>query len=197
MLNFLPQLEAYQASHDTESSGIQHLELLIQYLTDHYAETIKRRNALLDHSEISFDLLWCLFQPNTLVYTTCSGSDQPRCLKFELGQMKVSPQGEVFFQLECRYLDYDGKLFGEVLTSLVIESFRGVKKINTLDVFPLQYHEQKEELKEVLLAYGWKFVSLMGKHHHRYNSFTFVKKDGKPFRFKIGGQIMVDISKFK
>jgi hypothetical protein len=55
--------------------------------------------------------------------------------------MEQSSQGERFFKLDCQYLDYDGKVFGEVETSLAVDEFRGVKKINTLNVFPLQYHE--------------------------------------------------------
>jgi hypothetical protein len=44
---------------------------------------------------------------------------------------------------------------------VAIANFWGVKKINTLDVFPLQYHEQVEKLNDALVARGWKFISLI------------------------------------
>lgn len=66
--------------------------------------------------------------------------------------MRQSPQGECFFKLDCRYLDYDGKVFGEIETSLAIAEFQGVKKINSLDIFPLQYHKQAEKLTDALIA---------------------------------------------
>jgi hypothetical protein len=81
--------------------------------------------------------------------------------------MEASSQGECFFKLDCRYFDYDGKVFGEVEIPLGIPQFRGVKKINTLDVFPLKYHEQVEELKDILVACGQKFISLMGNSRKR------------------------------
>jgi hypothetical protein len=177
--------------------SIQHLKLLIQYLTNHYDMTLKRFNALLQEGKISFDLLWILFQPNTLVYTACPGSDQPRCLKFDSGQMEQSSQGEHFFKLDCRYLDYDGKVFGEVETTLAVAEFRGVKKINTLDVFPLQYHEQVEKLKDALITYGRKFISLIGVHHRSYKGIAFVKRKEKYNKVYVKGRVMIDASEFK
>jgi hypothetical protein len=156
-------------------SSIQHLRLLIQYLTDHYDAEIKQFNTLLEEGKISFDLLYILFQPNIVVYTTCPGSDQPRCFKFDSSQMEASSQGECFFKLDYQYFDYNGKVFGEVEISLDIPQFWGVKKINTLNVFPLKYHEQVEELRGTLVARGQKFISLMGKHHCYYKGYAFVK----------------------
>ncbi|KAI9766368.1 MAG: hypothetical protein M1840_006632 [Geoglossum simile] len=196
LLTYLPQLEAYQTIHSTHSS-IQHLKLLTQYLTDHYDATLKRFNALLKEGKISFDLLWILFQPNTLVYTTCPGSDQPRYLKFNFGQMEQSSQGECFFKLDCRYLDYNRKIFGEVETSLAVAEFRGTKKVNTLDVFPLQYHEQAEKLKDALTARGRKFISLMGIYHRNYKGIAFIKQKGKYDKVYVESQVMIDASEFK
>ncbi|KAI9765879.1 MAG: hypothetical protein M1839_005295, partial [Geoglossum umbratile] len=196
LLTYLPQLEAYQTIHSTHSS-IQHLKLLTQYLTDHYDTTLKRFNALLKEGKISFDLLWILFQPNTLVYTTCPGSDQPRCLKFDFGQMEQSSQGECFFKLDCRYLDHNGKVFGEVETSLAVAEFRGAKKINTLDVFPLQYHEQAGKLKDALTARGRKFISLIGIYHRNYKGIAFIKQKGKYDKVYVESRVMIDASEFK
>ena len=196
MISYLPQLKAYQTIHSTYSS-IQYLKLLTQYLTDHYDTTLKRFNALLEEGKISFDLLWILFQPNTLVYTTCPGSDQPRCLKFDFGQTEQSSQGECFFKLDCRYLDYDGKVFGEAEASLTVAEFRGVKKINTLDVFPLQYHEQTEKLKDALTARGRKFISLIGIHHRNYKGIAFIKQKEKYDKVYVGSRVMIDACEFK
>jgi hypothetical protein len=111
--------------------------------------------------------------------------------------MEQSSQGECFFKLDCRYLDYDGKVFGEVKTSLAIAEFRGVKKINTLDVFPLQYHEQAEKLKDALTARGRKFISLIGIHHRNYKGIAFIKQKGKYDKVYMESRVMIDASEFK
>src|SRR2546428_21144 len=41
-------------------------------------------------------------------------------------------------------------------------SFFFCQATDTLDVFPLQYHEQKEEVKSTLYARGQRFISLRG-----------------------------------
>ena len=196
MLKYLHLLGACKTNYDVKSTHVQHLSLLIEYLTDRYATKIKRLNALLDHGEISFNLLWLLFQPNMLVCTICSGSDQPRCLRFSHGQTQLSPQNETTFNLNCQYLDFDGKVFGEVTTTLSIAEFQGVKKINTLDVFPLQYHEQKEEVKSTLCARGRRFISLRGMHHVNYKGNAFLRECGKPVKGYVEGRVMIDASEF-
>jgi hypothetical protein len=107
-----------------------------------------------------------------------------------------SEQGECFFKLDCRYLGYDGKVFGEVETSLGIAEFRGAKKINTLDVFPLQYHEQEEKLKDTLVSRGREFISLIGMHHRYYKGFAFVNQNEKPNRVYVEGRLMIDAREF-
>ena len=49
-----------------------------------------------------------------------------------------------YFHLECRYVDFDGKVFGETSIELAILQFRGTKKINSLDAFRLEYHPNKK-----------------------------------------------------
>ena len=48
---------------------------------------------------ITFDLLWALWKPNTLAYTTTYGStDQPRVFKVELADKHYSVlQGEYYY----------------------------------------------------------------------------------------------------
>jgi hypothetical protein len=45
-----------------------------------------------------------------------------------------------YFELQCCYLDFDGKVFNEVIDRLPIEKFHGAKRIDALEAFPLVYH---------------------------------------------------------
>jgi hypothetical protein len=92
-------------------------------------------------------LLWALFKANDNVVTICPGSRKPRCLRYELGEEKKTSQGVKYFELQCRYLDFDGKVFGEVMDRLPIEKFHGAKRIDALEAFPLVYHPSREGLR--------------------------------------------------
>lgn len=151
----------------------------------------------MEHFEITYELLWALFRPNALLYTTCPGSEQPRCLIFDSGEEKWTSPGEKQFELQCRYFDYNGKSFGEVTTFLYISRFYGVKKIASLDVFPLQYHESKTEVTRNLVERGRKFTTLMGTHHCNYKGLAYIQQAAGPFQFTVEGRIMIDAASFK
>jgi len=81
---FLSELKTYrrQAGSDTSDvpTRLKHLNLLIGKA---YKTTTERLVPLLKHSEITFDLIWALFKPNDLLYTTCfdTMSDLPMFLR--------------------------------------------------------------------------------------------------------------------
>ncbi len=62
-----------------------------------------------------------------------------------------------YFHMECRYLDSDGAVFGEVPTALDIAIFSGVKRIVALDAFPLAHHPHRTEMRAGLVARGRRF----------------------------------------
>ncbi|CUS12927.1 unnamed protein product [Tuber aestivum] len=145
-----------------------HLTLFHDYISAEYASTIKRLYPLLQHHEITFDLLWALFLPKTLIYTICAASRQPRFpeLNWDRGE---SPQ------LDCPYVDYGGKTYGEAGALLEIDEFRGPRGIDSLGVFPLAYHEDEEDVRERLIERGGKFGSLKDMHYRYYEGLAFFK----------------------
>ena len=100
---------------DQNKTRIEHLSLLVDYINTDFESVKKVQYPLIQHGEINFELLWTLFIPNTLVFTICAGSNEPRCLKLDSSMEKVDPQRGKFYSLECRYVDYDGKTFGHAL----------------------------------------------------------------------------------
>lgn len=174
----------------------QHLDLLIRFLQDHYASIIKTLPKLLERGEMTFDLLWTLFPPNTVVYTSCVYSEEPKCLVFDFGEERTLKKGK-FYVLQCRYLDFNGKLLGEVVSNLLIPEYRGAKAISSLESYPLKYHLEMAKVKSELIERGRRFASLKGIHHTAYQGLAHQKRKGEPFKFSVKGRIMVDPIAFK
>lgn len=145
---------------------------------------------------MTFDLLWTLFPPNTLVYTSCVYSEEPKCLVFDFGEEKILKKGK-FYVLQCRYLDFNGKVLGEVISNLLIPEFRGAKPITSLEAFPLKYHQEMVKVRSELIERGRRFASLSGIHHTAYQGLAHQKRKGEPFKFSVKGRIMVDPIAFK
>lgn len=168
----------------------------MEFLKSHYASTIESRQALLEHGEIRFDLLWTLFPPNIIVYTESYEYNVPRCLRLDWSE-EVRVRGRKVFTLDCRYLGYDGDSLGDISISLGIQEFRGEEKIKSLDVFPLNYHVRAEEVRTNLITLGQKFISLRGMHHLEHDGFAFIRKDGNVHMMYMKGRVMIDAGSFK
>lgn len=197
LFHYLPQLEG-KWKHDAKDGTleVQHLGMLVHYLQNHFASTIGSLPQLLAHGEITYDLLWALFPPNSIVYTTCVYSEQPKCLVYDHGEDKMI-KDQKYFVLSGRYLDFDGKKFGEVSGGTAIPEFRGARHITTLESFPLKYHNEREELQSRLIKRGRHFASLKGIHHVSYDGLAHKKIQGKAVKLTVKGRIMVDPQSFR
>ena len=73
---YLPDLEECRQdpSAALDYSTLEHLDLLLDFIKTAYASTTERLGPLLEKDQITYDLLWTLFKPNTLAYTKCFGT---------------------------------------------------------------------------------------------------------------------------
>lgn len=198
MYHYLPELKSHQSSTDPlDPTCAKHLDLLIQHIKATYTDTRTRLLPLLVSGEIPYDLLWALFKPNTFAYTTCPGTKKPRCIKYDFGEERTTSDGAVYFHIKGRYVDFNGKVFGEVPIDTGILKFRGSKPINSLDVFPLRYHENADQVRAELVKCGQKFGSLKSVGHLQYSGTAFQVVRGEPVATSISSRIIVDAAKFR
>ena len=113
-----------------------------------------------------------------------------------MGEEKKTNQGVEYFELQCQYLDFDGKVFGAVTEKLAIEKFRGARQINSLDIFPIQFH-LNSEIRESLAARGEKFVNLIGSHHCHYHGHAFFQRKEGVVRVPVNSRIVIDAEQFR
>ncbi|KAI1403656.1 hypothetical protein F4819DRAFT_450776 [Hypoxylon fuscum] len=171
----------------------RHLRVLIKYLDMDHAETKKSLYPMLENGLITFELLWALWKPNTLAYTTTYGSvDEPRIFKVEVAEKHYSIVRGEFYYIEGKYFEYDGKQFGFGSMSEEIPEFRGARKISSLGCYPLKYHKNEAQLREDLIERGKKFVSLGGVHYKSHQGMAYQKKKKAIIKVNINGRIMVD-----
>ncbi|KAL2260434.1 hypothetical protein VTK26DRAFT_5547 [Humicola hyalothermophila] len=173
----------------------QHLKVLIKYIDKDYAEIKNSLYPMLENGLITFDLLWALWKPNTLAYTTTYGShDEPRVFKVEVAEKDYSIMKGEYYYIEGKYFEYDGKQFGYGSMSEEIGNFRGARKITSLGCYPLKYHKNEAQLRRELVERGKKFVSLSGVHYKSHQGMAYYKKKKSLVKVNINGRIMVDPS---
>lgn len=97
-----------------------------------------------------------------------------------------------FYNIEGRYLEYDGKNFGMGSMEIEVQEFTGPRNISSLGCYPLKYHKDAEKLKEQLIERGKKFVSLKGMQYRFHKGMAFYKKKRQIIKVNINGRVMVD-----
>ncbi|KAH8168543.1 ATPase family associated with various cellular activities (AAA) domain-containing protein [Sarocladium implicatum] len=175
------------------------LKVLIAYLDKDYARTKESLYPMLENGLITFDLMWALWKPGTLAYSTTYGStDDPRVFKVELAERHKSFMRGELYHLDGKYFEFDGKKFGHGSVSDEILAFRGARKITSLPCYPLKYHPDEKKLRGRLIERGKKFVSLSGVHYKGYSGMAYQKSKKCVVKFNIQqSRIMVDPAIFR
>ncbi|RAL59605.1 hypothetical protein DID88_006464 [Monilinia fructigena] len=171
----------------------KHLKVLLKYLDKDYASTKKTLIPMLETGIITFDLLWALYKPNTLAYTTTYGTiDEPRAFKIELAEKNKQFYEGTWYHIEGKYLEYDGKTWGMGTMDCEVPSFKGARKITSLNCYPLKYHKNEAKLRIELIERGKKFVALQGVHYKSHKGMAYYKKRKAVVKVNIDGRVMVD-----
>ncbi|KAG5757734.1 hypothetical protein H9Q72_014125 [Fusarium xylarioides] len=178
----------------------QHLKILIKYLDHDFESTKESLYPMLKNGLITFELLWALWKPDTLVYATTYGNaSEPRVFKVESAHLHHSVMRGSYYHVEGKYMEFDGKRFGYGNTSVEIDGFQGAKKIKSLTCYPLQYHHNEQKLRLDLIERGKKFASLSGVHYKSYKGIAFMKRrNGSVMKFNIqSSRVMIDPTIFR
>lgn len=122
---------------------IAQCKLLLSYIDEDYDATRKALKPMLKAGTITYDLVWALFKPNTIAFTpTYTNKDDPRCIKVDFSYEYESwMTGIKSCVVDGRYLEYDGKAFGLGDHQVMIQAFKGHKRITSLAAYPLKYHK--------------------------------------------------------
>lgn len=136
--------------------------------------------ALQDHLEVTYDLMWYILVPRTIFYLLCPISGEPRAATLVSANKQVGNFGEKFWDLLFEYTESSGAAVKDGSPSVglstigaTIKYFNGSKKITALPTFPLHFHPQAADLEERLIARGRKWAQLNGCHHMRYDGLAY------------------------
>jgi DNA polymerase III delta prime subunit len=177
---------------------IAHSKLLAKFIDEDYEETRKKLKSMLKAGNITYDLSWALYKPNTIAYTPTYGNkDDPRAFRVDMTYNEEDFLGNEKLVIEGRYLEYDGKIFGMGDHAVRIPSFKGPRKIANLEAYPLKYHKDPEGLEKQLVERGKKFVALQGMNYRVQSGLGYMKQKRSVARINIDGRVMVDPAIFR
>lgn len=118
---------------------------------------------LLGNGVITYELLWSLFEPGERVISKIGSHSQ----FFVTQRSHTKEKGS--FELEGKFVDWDGSKFGYSSAMLQVRPFAGTKPITQLEVFPARLCPTLENIESEAIARGKKFCDLRSFHHIAYS----------------------------
>lgn len=183
----MTHFEELEAKAEEGDVKVKQLGLLLDFLRNEYGSELDQLASLLEHDEITFDLLWAILIPNKEYYTTDTRTGQPRAVVLKWATQQCSQATGPYFDLDCEYLESFGnapddksrskkqhsKKYGRAKYTGTIYGFQGAVKITSLSIFPMEFHPRIEEARKLLINRGRKWAAHDGKHHVSYSGIAF------------------------
>ncbi|KAH0352941.1 P-loop containing nucleoside triphosphate hydrolase protein, partial [Aureobasidium melanogenum] len=175
---------------ETELS-LKHTQILRDLLFDEFQVLIESSRDMKAQGVMTYEALWTIFEPGTLVYAREEGQD--RVFNMLSSKYGVDKDDKPVFSLKIRFIDFDGTKFGWTVARINIPEFQGTCPIASLAAYPVEYHSDEANLLKTLIKRGSAVESLVGTHYRAYDGIGH-KLDmyGQKERHSVKGRIIVD-----
>jgi hypothetical protein len=161
------KFEEEQSKESQDTALIADLAAALQFIQEDHGVNIADFQRLVSYGEITYDLLWALFTPNTLVHHYHELTEQSQILLVRTVEYSQRQDKSFYLRMYCDIISCDGKSFGMARdSSLEIDAFQGARKIQDLDVFPLKYHTDASAIRDHAVRRGKKFAQMVGHTYH-------------------------------
>ncbi|KAI0404112.1 hypothetical protein F4802DRAFT_568975 [Xylaria palmicola] len=140
----------------------------------------------LEHQVITYPLLWAILEPGKVVCGEVDGDDR----FFIVDSCRYSDRH--YAMAAVNFIDWDGSRFGYASHDIVICEFDGTRKINDLEVFPVEFHSSGEESEKLAISRALRFQKLCGIHYMAHSGFVKRQVDNRSVKQNVDGRIVVD-----
>ena len=171
---------ALNGEHDTETKA--HLDLFHRILEAELRDKIKARDDFVAHGVITFEHVWMIFEPGSIVYSMEDGQDC--AARLLTGRYTETRCGRIY-QMHCQNIDWDGEYFGYGSEVYSIPAFAGTTPITNLSTYPLEKHPCLNKMKPKLIQRGRMFEQLSGYHYKAYQGIAIGQGMWGPIRYNV------------
>ncbi|KAF5010744.1 hypothetical protein FDECE_3099 [Fusarium decemcellulare] len=197
------KLEIAKASEPLDEDQVADLHIAANFADDEYKETRANFEHLIAAGDITWDLLWAIFSPNSLVYRY-HFVEQHQILKIRTIKKETRSNKSKYWSLNCHIVADDGVRFGIAYEpfSMEIDEFDGARKITALDIFPLEYHENAAQIRVDLLSRGRRFAALNKPRVMNTSGPAMFEtqnylRETQAYKFSSNGRTIVDPASFR
>ncbi|CAK5277207.1 unnamed protein product [Mycena citricolor] len=195
------KLSATKSLTEQDSHVLSSVNLLLSFLAQDYRTTISTITRLTAHGEITWDLLYAILVPRTLIVGRCAVTGHERLFVLQSFQ-RTAVEGVAVFQLSLEAVDLVDRPatqtvgVGRVTAVALIPFFKGAMRIDQLDAFPVQFHPNEAQLRQRIVQRGKRWLEMAGIQHMQYDGIAAFRMGPKLVRHAVRGRVMVDRETF-
>ncbi|KAL2835298.1 P-loop containing nucleoside triphosphate hydrolase protein [Aspergillus cavernicola] len=196
-------LETEETKEQPNEVLVDGLSVALTYIEEDHAHTIASMDSLLSRDEISWEYIWALFIPQTLVYHYHRLTQQDQILRFCEAEKRLRKTGVWYWQIRCDVIVSNGvKLGFTKVDHFSIDEFPGARKIYDLPIFPLDFVRNKSAVYKHAVERGKRYCEISGESYLECDGPAMreiLNKELEPkqFTFSSFGRAMVDAKAFK
>jgi hypothetical protein len=171
--------------------GLKHTQVLRDLLYDEFQVLIESSRDMKAQGVITYEALWTIFEPGTMVYAREEGQD--RVFNMLSGKYGFDKDEKPVYSLKVRFIDFDGSRFGWSTARIDVPEFQGTCPIASLAAYPIDYHSDAANIRTSIINRGSIIETLVGTHYRAYDGIGH-KLDmyGQVERHSVKGRIIVD-----
>jgi len=166
----LERLAVEQKKEERDELLICDIQAGIFYVEEYLGNKMKDVKQMVSQREISWDALWALFFPNSLVYSYHTNTDQDTILivrRSGYGMHETQLDDDIrYLEVVCDIIRDDGQKFGFVRRVFEIDEYHGTRPITSLSVYPLQHHDDNDGVYSRAVRLGKRLVQLPSHSFH-------------------------------
>lgn len=157
----------------TKSGGIlkQHLKLLVQVMDEMFGSFMTHLKHLNASKLISYKLAWTYFRKNSMLF--CPSKDAERIFRVISTSYECNPAPH--FKIHCEEIAFDGEKFVWKPTTQQFPPFAGNLPVTELPVYPLEFHDDPEAVKERLIVRAKKALDYQELTYCEYTGVGLLK----------------------
>ncbi|EGP92754.1 uncharacterized protein MYCGRDRAFT_31554 [Zymoseptoria tritici IPO323] len=196
----ITQLKVEQSKRSDPSPSdcarIEHAELLDNVLTKEFSDVLASINDMHDNGVVTYEHLWALLEPNSLIYTKHDSQD--RAMHVKSCKYGKDPMTNAdYLYVTANFVDFDGQRFGMNRLTLKIAEFEGTQPITALPAYPLQYHEDSEQLQKSLIERGGRVEDFASPSFCQYSGVGWtLDHNGNKVQMSVQGRVVIDAGGF-
>lgn len=172
--NILERFGEEQKKDSPDASLLFDLTQLLQFITEDLGDLIMSFRENNDLGQVTFQLLYALFPPNTYVYHSHQYVEQDQILLCRKLSYEKTQTGMVA-ALSCDIITNNGRTFGYAREVVQIPDFNGTSKIRDLPVYPLDFHIDKTDIYNHAVERGKRFAKIQ-RHLYDGTGLAFNEK---------------------